>query len=135
MSAVLLVARHARAMFRREPWWAEFWSAAVAIAWSLLSVVGADPLRDWPSMRLLSELGGDRFWHVAALGLGSAQLVFLVLDERWLRGGTAIAMGGFWGVLTVGVWAALPWAPGVAVYAGWCGINLFSITRLLRHYP
>ena len=120
--------------FRREPWWAEFWSAMTAVWWSALSFASMDPLRGWPSMRVLSELGGDRFWHLVGVGLGGAQMVFLLCDHRWLRWVAAVALCYFWGVLTLGVWAATPWAPSTAIYAGWCGINVFSILRLLRHY-
>ncbi len=120
------------AMLRREPWWAEFWSALTALAWAGLSVASVSELRDWPSMRVLTEIGGDRFWHVVGFGSGLSQLLFLLWDQRWLRWGAAVVLCWFWGVLTVGVWQAVPWAPGVAVYAGWCGINMFSILRLLR---
>ena len=124
--------RFLAAIFRREPWWAEFWSGATAISWAGLSYMSVEQLRDWPSMRVLTEIGGDRFWHSAGIGLGLSQLVFLLLNERWLRWGAAVLQCWFWAVLTLGVWQAVPWAPGVAVYAGWCGINLFSILRLLR---
>lgn len=119
-------------MFRREPWWAEFWSGIVAVAWAALSYVNAADLSTWPSMRVLTSLGDERFWNLVAFGLGLAQIVFLLLDERWLRWCAALALCWFWGVLTVGVWQAVPWAPFAALYAGWCGINIFSILRLLR---
>ena len=134
MSGFDTLLRGACNIFRREPWWAEFWSALTAVSWSVLSFASMDALRFWPSMRVLLELGGDRFWHVAGVGLGMMQLLFLVCDQRWLRWGASLALCWFWGVLTMGVWVATPWAPGVAVYAGWCGVNLFSILRLLRHY-
>ena len=119
-------------VFQREPWWAEFWSAATAIAWSAVSLADADAMGAWPSMLVLLQLGGDRFWHAMGMGLGVAQLAFLLLDQRWLRWSAAVAMCWFWAVLTLGVWAAVPGSPGGAVYAGWCGINLFSILRLTR---
>ena len=125
---------NAAAIFQREPWWAEFWSAITAVVWAGLSYASVEDLRDWPSMRVLAELGDDRFWHLIGFGLGASQLVFLLCNQRWFRWGAAIALGWFWAVLTLGVWAAVPWAPGVAVYAGWCGINVFSVLRLMRHY-
>lgn len=126
--------RSATIIFHREPWWAEFWSALTAVLWSSLSFASMGALRYWPSMRVLTELGGDRFWHVAGVTMGAMQLLFLLWDQRWLRWGAAVGLCWFWGVLTLGVWVATPWAPAVAVYAGWCGINLFSILRLLRHH-
>lgn len=126
--------RSATAIFHREPWWAEFWSALTAVLWSLLSFASMGALGYWPSMRVLTELGGDRFWHVTGVAMGTMQLLFLLWDQRWLRWGAAVGLCWFWGVLTLGVWVATPWAPAVAVYASWCGINLFSILRLLRHH-
>ena len=121
-----------RRVLDREPWWAEFWSAITALLWAILTYSSLDRLHDWPSMRVVSELGPDRFWHLLGLGLGLCQIVALVADGRWMRWGVAIAQGWFWGVLTLGVWVATPWSPAVAVYAGWCAINVFSTMRLLR---
>lgn len=121
-------------VFRREPWWAEFWSAVTAMVWAGASFTSQEPLAVWPSMQVLLRIGGDQFWHVLGLGLGLGQLSCLIADRRWLRWGMALAMCWFWAVLTLGIWAAVPGAPGVVVYAGWCGINVFSILRMLRHH-
>ncbi len=123
--------RHAAIVLGREPWWAEFWSASTVLAWVALSYASTERLAVWPSMQVLLRIGDDRFWHVIGLGLGLAQLVFLLFDRRWLRWIAAILLCWFWAVLTLGVWIAVPWAPGVAVYAGWCAANLLSI---LRHF-
>lgn len=116
-------------LWRREPWWAEFWSGLTAIGWGG-ACVAANGV--WPSMAVLAQLGGQGFWEAAGLGLGFLQLALLLADARWLRWAGSAAMAWFWGVLTLGVWAAVPGAPGVAIYAGWCGINLYSSVRLLR---
>ncbi len=47
-------------VFRREPWWAEFWSAVTALAWAGLSWRDAHDLDAWPSMQVLMRLGGER---------------------------------------------------------------------------
>ena len=119
-------------LFEREPWWAEFWSALTAVLWAGLTYASLETMREWPSMRLLVQIGDDRFWHLLGFGLGFGQLMFLASNRRWLRWGAALAQGWFWGVLTLGVWVATPWSPAVAVYAGWCGINVFSVLRLLQ---
>lgn len=123
---------HASVILRREPWWAEFWSALTTLAWVGLSYASTEQLAVWPSMQVLLRIGDDRFWHLVGLGLGLAQLLFLLCNRRWLRWGAAIFLCWFWAVLTLGVWVAVPWAPGVAVYAGWCGVNVFSILRHLH---
>lgn len=122
-------------VLRREPWWAEFWSAVTAIGWSAVSLSNNGAMDVWPSMQVLLLIGGENFWHGTGLGLGLAQLGFLLLDCRWLRWSAAVAMCWFWAVLTLGIWAAVPGSPGVAVYAGWCATNLFSILRLVRPTP
>jgi hypothetical protein len=122
------------AMVKREPWWAEFWSATTAIVWSAFFVFSPGHFGLWPSMRVLTQIADSEAWHVMAAGLGLLQLGFLVCDRRWLRWVAALLVGWFWAILTVGEWAATPWAPSVAVYAGWCGVNVFSVLRLLRYH-
>ena len=123
-----------RCVMRREPWWAEFWSGSTAMAWAWFSWSGPGRMEMWPSMQVLLRLGDDAVWAILGVGLGGLQLLALLLDRRWCRWGGAIVMGWFWAVLTLGVWMAVPGAPSAAVYAGWCGANLFSIVRLLRHH-
>lgn len=123
-----------KALFRKEPWWAEFWSAVTAMMWSAMAISDPRGLDVWPSMQVLLTIADDFFWDTAGLTLGAAQFTALLVDRRWFRWGAAIAMCCLWGMLTTGVAAATPWSPAVAVYAGWCGINLMSIFRLLRHH-
>lgn len=134
MKASSILLRTGGALFRREPWWAEAWSAVTALGWAALSWFSVQDLGALPSMQVLLQLGNDRTWHLLAGGLGLAQLAFLAVDRRWLRWAGAVAGCWFWGVLTLGVWAAVPGGPAAAVYAGWCGVNAFSIARLLRRH-
>ena len=126
---------NASVILRREPWWAEFWSAVTALAWAGLSYISTDALAVWPSMRVLLRIGDDRFWHLTGFGLGAMQLVFLLCNHRWWRWGAAILLCWFWAVLTLGIWVATPWSPATAVYAGWFGVNVFSILRHLHRAP
>lgn len=119
-------------ILRREPWWAEFWSSLTALGWACLSYLSQAPMVAWPSMRVLLSIGDDRFWHSVAFGLGLMQLSFLINNNRWPRWVAAILMCWFWALLTLGIWVATPWSPAVAVYAGWCGVNMFSILRHLH---
>jgi hypothetical protein len=121
-----------RRFLDREPWCAEFWSGTTALIWAMMTYSGLERFRDWPSMRVLCEIGNDHFWHLLGLGLGACQIAVLVSDRRWARWLVAVAQGWFWGVLTLAVWVATPWSPAVAIYAGWCAINVSSIMRLLR---
>lgn len=123
------------AVLRREPWWAEFWSAITAITWAGLSYASPADMERWPSMQFLLRIMPDDCWQALGLTMGVAQMGALLGDWRWLRWGGAVVMCWFWALLTLGVWMAVPWAPGTAVYAGWAGINIFSILRLLRPIP
>ncbi len=131
MSKLRSTVRAATAIFCRDPWWAELWSALTALAWVVLSYASTEQLAVWPSMQVLLQISDDRFWQLIGLCLGLAQLTFLFCNRRWLRWSAAIFLTWFWAVLTLGVWVAVPGAPGVAVYAGWCGVNLLST---LRHF-
>ena len=123
-----------RAIFRREAWMAELWSGTAAFAWTGLSYASGQMLSSWPSMRLLAQFAGDEIWHMIGFGLAGAQFLFLLFDQRSLRWVAALAMGWFWGFLTLGVWVATPWAPAVAVYAAWCGVNVYAILHLLHRH-
>ncbi len=83
-------------------------------------------------MSYLLRIAGDDTWQLTGLILGIVQFVVLVCDLRWMRWGSAILACWFWSLLTLGVWASVPWAPGTVVYAVWIGVNFFSILRLLR---
>ena len=119
-------------MLAREPWCVEFWSAWTTMLWAGFSYAEVERLRDWPAMRVLLQLGDERFWHMLGFGLGLLQIVGLACGPRWLRWGAALALCWFWAVLTVGVWAAAPWSPVVPVHAGWCAVNVFSVLQRLR---
>jgi hypothetical protein len=119
--------------FRLEPRLAEIWSALAALTWVALSWLSVDDLSRWPSMAVLLQIGPDEFWHTLGATLGLLQLGLLRFHchtVKWLRWGVTLMMCWFWGLLTVGVWAATPWNPATAAYAGWCGINAFSIVRI-----
>ena len=133
-AALARIMARLRFIMRREPWWAEFWSGLIAVAWAVDSVAVNAGAQDWPSMSVLTEIADDQTWHVVALVLGVTQIVLLVLDYRWPRWVAALALCWFWGVMTVGVYYGVPGSPMWTMFMGWCGINLFSILRLLRHH-
>ncbi len=124
------LARELAISLRGDVWWAELWSGMTALCWALFSLRYQHELA--PSMQMPVRLGDAGIWQLLSFALGSAQLFILILNHKWLRWAAAMLMGWFWGVLTLGVWTTGPWAPGVVVYAGWCGINVFSILRQLQ---
>ncbi len=129
---IRLLKYEARRLLDWEPWWAEFCSATTAVLWTALTYFCLGHFQDWPSMRVLNEIGDERFWHLLGFGLGSFQIAVLAADWRWGRWLSAAAQGWFWGILTLGVWVATPWSPTIAIYAGWCAVNVLSIMRLHR---
>ena len=122
------------AVFKREPWWAEFWSGTTAIMWGILSIFSTYNRQTWPASIMMEDFGGEMLWNATALIMGVVQIGFLIADHRWLRWTGALVMCWFWAVLTLAVVRIVPGSPTIAVYIGWCGINCFSILRLLRHH-
>lgn len=123
---------HLRRVFDKTPWYAELASAVTAIVWSLVAWVSPDDMNTWRSMGFLVRLATDDHIQSIGLFLGAAQFIALISNRRWRRWVASLLMCWFWSLLTVSVWVAVPWAPEVAVYAGWVAVNVCSIMRLLR---
>lgn len=123
---------HMRRIFARSPWAAEMWSGLTAISWGA-SVIAAPPeIVTWPPLVYLVTLQPHQYWGVFSVVVGAAQFVLMALDLRWGRWFMCCIMFGWWSVLTLSIVDSVPWLPGIAVYGGWAGINLFSMARLLR---
>ncbi len=124
--------RHLRRVFARSPWAAELWSSITVVCWGAAVIAAPPEVSTWPPVSFLVRTMPHEWWGVKAIVLGGMQFTALAVDARWWRWGMAIIMAYFWLVLTFAVIATVPWLPGVAVYGGWAGINLFSVFRLLR---
>ena len=123
---------HIRRVIARSPWAAEMWSGITAISWGA-SVIAAPPqVVTWPPVAYLATLAPHQWWGVLSVVLGAAQFTFMTVDARWCRWGMCVILSWWWGALTLSVVDSVPWLPGIAVYGGWAGINLFSTVRLLR---
>ena len=123
---------HIRRVFARSPWAAEMWSGITAISWGA-SVIAAPPeIVTWPPLVYLVTLQPHQYWGVFSVVVGATQFVLMALDLRWGRWFMCCIMFGWWSVLTLSIVDTVPWLPGIAVYGGWAGINLFSMARLLR---
>jgi hypothetical protein len=112
----------------REIWWAEFWSCLGALAWGVLLRLYAQELRGYPSLWLVLEMWPVDSWAILSICLSLLQLTALLLNRKELRWGRCLLLCSLWGVLTSGVWAALP--PLAVPYGVLCGINMYSVLRL-----
>lgn len=124
--------RHLRRVFARSPWASELWSSITVISWGAAVISAPPEVAEWPPISYLVQAMPYQYWGTKAIILGGLQFTALVTDARWCRWVMSLIMAYFWTILTLAVVASVPWLPGVAVYAGWAGINLFSVFRLLR---
>ncbi len=83
-------------------------------------------------MKVLLRIAPQEAWQALALVIGFAQFGFMLLNHRPMRWVMAGVAAWFWGSMAFGVWVATPWNPAAVAYAGWCGLNAFSIIRLMR---
>ena len=126
------ILEHVIAVFSNEPWYAEVFSSLSTLAWGTLTLLKGTDLHALATMPAITDIVSDDLWGFAAVALGAAQFLALLLDSRRLRWLVALPLCWFWGVLTMVVWSTVPMYPGVAAYAGWCAINAFSVGRLPR---
>jgi hypothetical protein len=121
--------------FRREPWLAEFWSAWAAIGWAVISINSHEELSARQSYILMVRVADTQTWEMLGLALGLCQLAALIYDERMWRWGVAVVLSWWWSLLSVGIYMVDKDAPGLALFVSYAGINIFSLFRLLKHYP
>jgi signal transduction histidine kinase len=131
-ATLLRFARYLSTIYLREPWWAEFWSGLIGIAWGVTFFLSGADVFDRPFLILLGQISETTIWAWFCLSVGLCQLIFLLLDVRAMRWISAFIMSWFPCVVVISFLIDTPVTPTVAVYGGWAGINLFSIFRLLR---
>jgi hypothetical protein len=122
-------------IFRREPWWAEFWSASFAIGWAAVFFCTKADTFGQSALWFLSRAHGGAGWACYSLFAGLAQMTFLLWNRRLLRWCAAIVMGWFPWMIALSLALEPQITPSIAVYGGWAGINTFSVLRLLRREP
>lgn len=135
VSRIQSAIRYISGIYLREPWWAEFWSGAIALGWAAVFFVSGVNIFDRVPLQLLSSISSGPIWAWFCLLVGTAQLTFLMLDRRCMRWLSALVMSWFPCMVVLSIALDVPVSPSVAVYGGWAGINLFSIFRLLRRAP
>ena len=123
---------HLVVIFRREPWWAEFWSAIGALtwaAWSSLAPVGPDQIA---AFRIVTRLADEGVWQVTGALLGTMQVVALVAGSRPWRRGACFLASWWWMFLLLAIALVNSSVPSLALYAVMASINLYSLVRLRR---
>ena len=128
------VADIARAIFRREPWWAEFWSGVASVGWCVISILAASTLESRPGLRYLVEIAPGTYWEVAGISLGALQILALLSNHTAARWVAAFLQAWWWCFITRSIMAYDAASPSVALYICFAGINLFSLARLPRRH-
>jgi hypothetical protein len=117
-------------LIRRGHWWAEFWSALVAIGWGSASFVMNAEVRPIASNGVITSIMPGAAIELFALFVGAAQFITLVLDLRWPRAASAFFAGWFYGFIALGACASVGFYPNIIPFAGFVGINMFAVGRL-----
>lgn len=117
-----------RIAVNRKVWWAEFWSCVATLTWGALLSRYDGELKNYPVFALVLTMWPVYFWAFLSVGLGTWQLVSLLLDRKELRWSASVLLCSLWGVLTSAVWTVLP--PVAVPFGALCGINLYSVLRL-----
>lgn len=123
-----------RAIFAREPWWAELWSALAAFGWAIVSYDSPEEIKYRQAFWTLSVIANSGFWEIAGAVIGLVQFASLMACNRQLRWGSAFLASWWWVFLTMAIFQMDPQAPSLALYVVFAGINLFSMIKLARSY-
>lgn len=122
---------HLRLVFKREPWWAEFWSSCASLGWGSIVFFSHTDVVDRVAFEKLGLLADDAFWAGTGLLVGSVQLLALLSARRQCRWGAAFMSCWWWSFLSFAI-ISMDITPGIALYTVFAAINCFSLIRLAR---
>lgn len=92
----------------RKVWWAEFWSCVATLIWGVLLFLYGGELENYPVLGLILAMLPVNLWALLSVGLGTWQLLSLLLDRKGLRWSACVLLCSVWGVLTSAVWPFCP---------------------------
>lgn len=116
-------------ILRREHWWAEFWSAVVAMIWAILSMMqpnGAESM----SYYLLFASAPKAVMEAVGMSVFILQLAGLIGTSTALRWCAAALASWFYGLIFLSFYSAGVSIPTAAPWLGYIGINTFVLFRL-----
>jgi hypothetical protein len=116
---------------RREPWWIELLSGAVAVSWALHVAVSIYSLDTVPAYRAVARFLPADVWAAVGIVGGTFQVAATVCDRAKVRAAAAYAMGVFWLVLADGIRASLPSSPTVMLFVGFAAANAIAAFHAL----
>jgi len=118
-------------MADHEPWWAEWWSAVIALAWCLYNATGVSGLEALAPYQAVTEIVPSGYVYLFASIVPVMQALALRLDRRPARLALCAIMAWWWGFITLAIIFLAPVStPAVPMYAGMACINLNSLWRL-----
>lgn len=121
-------------VFKREPWWAEFWSALACLSWGAYSMYLPTRMEMRYQLDVLTQLASGTFWEVTAMCLGTTQFIALIWNERLVRWAVALVASWWWSMHFVAFLAVDPQARTVVFFVIFALLNLLSVARLLKVY-
>lgn len=131
MSTLSRFAAYMVGLWRQPHWWAENWSGFVMIAWALIPLCG-EPLSTHPGFSVLLQTAPSMMWELLGLTIGLTQVTSLIFNNRLMRGFAAFASAWFFSFILVSFARGGNYAPGMAVYGGYVGINIMAMYKLIR---
>lgn len=130
VSVIERALRHLSALFRREPWWAELWSAAAAILWAIWVLFAGSDLTHGDAYRVILGFADEAVWIASGMMLGLLHIVTVLTDLRPVRRLACGLAAWWWSVLLLSMFLMVPRAPGLALFAIMVAINMVSMVRL-----
>lgn len=117
-------------LLRREHWWAEFWSAVVAICWALQNTIDPASLSEVEYYQFLTKLMPEWVIELVSFVVGLFQLWALVLGHKTMARGIAGMLASIvYSFCLISFFMSHDIPPGWVFCAGWVGINVFAIAR------
>lgn len=117
---------------KREPWWAELWSAIAVIAWTVASNNSTHLTYYHPANVQLELIRSKLFWEASGIAIGIFQLISVVNDKIIYRWTAALIVSWWWMFLVVAILKNDVNPPGLTLYFVFVAINLFSMIKLSR---
>jgi hypothetical protein len=127
------VAHTVRAVWAREPWWAEFWAGVATVLWAVWPFAFGDPITARPSWFVASLLLDATSWQVGGVALGVTKIFVLLNDSPVLRPVRLVSCfigAWFWSFLATSLMMVDPAAPSAALYIVPVLVNVYSMIRL-----
>lgn len=120
-------------LIHKEHWWAEMWSGLMLASFGCICFFMVPyALAAAASTRNYFVLLPNGVWQVLLVFVGAAQIVALFSGKRWPRGCAAFFAAFLYAWTTCSELAySTGLHPIILFTAGWIGVNMFAISRVV----